>query len=46
MATRPLIGITTDYRSARKDAPAFAFLCAGYFDALSKAGATPIVIPK
>jgi len=45
MATRPLIGITTDYRSARKDAPAFAFLCAGYFDCVSKAGATPLVIP-
>ena len=33
-ATKPLIGVNTDYRSARKDTPAFAFLASGYFDAL------------
>ncbi len=30
---------------ARKDAPAFSFLCAGYYDALVKSGAVPLVIP-
>jgi putative glutamine amidotransferase len=45
MATKPLIGLNADYRSARKDAPAFAFLEAGYFDAITKAGAIPVVIP-
>jgi len=45
MTTRPLIGVNADYRSARKDAPAFTFLCAGYADALSKAGAIPLIVP-
>lgn len=45
MVSRPLIGINTDYRSVRKDAPAYAFLAAGYFDSVTKAGAIPIVIP-
>jgi putative glutamine amidotransferase len=45
MISKPLIGLNADYRSARKDAPAFSFLCAGYYDALVKAGAIPLVIP-
>jgi putative glutamine amidotransferase len=45
MASKPLIGVTTDYRSSRKDAPAYAVLTAGYFDCLSKAGAIPLLIP-
>ncbi len=42
---KPKIGVTADYRGARKDAPAFSFLCAGYYDALVKSGAVPLVIP-
>jgi putative glutamine amidotransferase len=42
---KPLVGLNLDYRAARKDQPAFAFLCAGYFDALAKAGAIPVVLP-
>ena len=42
---KPLIGVNADYRAARKDSPAFSFLCAGYYDALVKAGAVPLVIP-
>lgn len=45
MASKPLIGINPDYRAARRDAPAFAYLAAGYFDCLSRAGAIPLVIP-
>ncbi len=45
MASKPLIGVNADYRSARKGAPAFAFLAAGYFDSLAEAGAIPLVIP-
>jgi putative glutamine amidotransferase len=45
MASKPLIGVNTDYRCARNDTPAFAFRAAGYFDALSKAGAIPLLIP-
>ncbi|MCE5269218.1 MAG: gamma-glutamyl-gamma-aminobutyrate hydrolase family protein [Planctomycetaceae bacterium] len=45
MAAKPLIGVTMDYRSARKDAPAYCFLHAGYCDALVKAGAVPMLMP-
>ncbi len=45
MNRKPLIGLNADFRSARKDAPAFSYLCAGYFDSLTKAGAIPLVIP-
>jgi putative glutamine amidotransferase len=45
MASKPLIGVNSDYRSARNNAPAFAFRAAGYFDSLAKAGAIPLIIP-
>ena len=45
MTSKPLIGLNLDYRSSRKDSPAFAFLCAGYFDAVNKAGGIPLLIP-
>lgn len=45
MAAKPLIGVNIDYRSARRDNPAFAYLPAGYFDSLSKAGAIPLLVP-
>ena len=41
MAFKPLIGITADFRSARKDTPAFSFLSAGYYDSVTKAGPCP-----
>ncbi len=43
--SKPLIGMNADFRSARKDSPAVSYLCAGYYDALSKCGAIPVVIP-
>lgn len=42
---KPLIGLNADYRSARKDAPAYSFIAAGYYDALQCAGAIPVIIP-
>lgn len=45
MSTKPLIGVNTDFRSARKDAPAFSFICEGYSDSLARAGAIPVTIP-
>jgi putative glutamine amidotransferase len=45
MARKPLIGLNADYRSSRKDAPAFSYVCAGYYDKVIQAGAVPIVIP-
>ena len=45
MQTKPLIGLNMDYRSAKKDSPAFSYLCAGYYDAVTKAGAVPLIVP-
>jgi putative glutamine amidotransferase len=45
MTAKPLIGVNVDYRSARKDSPADCFIHAGYYDALLKAGAVPLLIP-
>ena len=44
-APKPLIGINMDYRSARKDFPAFSILSAGYYDSIAKAGGIPVAIP-
>ena len=45
MSSKPLIGMNADYRSARKDSPAFSYLCAGYYDAIVKVDAIPLVVP-
>ena len=44
-APKPLVGINMDFRSARKDSPAFSVLSAGYFDSIAKAGGIPVAIP-
>jgi putative glutamine amidotransferase len=45
MSIKPLIGLNADYRSSRKDAPAFSYIAAGYYNCLIKAGAVPLIIP-
>jgi putative glutamine amidotransferase len=45
MQSKPLIGLNMDYRSAKKDSPAFSYLCAGYYDAVIKSGGVPVIIP-
>jgi putative glutamine amidotransferase len=45
MSTTPLIGLNADYRAERKDSPAYAFLAAGYFDCILRAGGLPIIVP-
>jgi putative glutamine amidotransferase len=45
MRRKPLIGLNADYRAAKKDAPAFSFVCAGYYDSVQEAGGLPIVLP-
>ncbi len=45
MVCKPLIGINADFRSAKKDTPAFSVIGAGYYDSLTKAGAVPVIIP-
>ena len=42
---KPTIGVNLDYRGSRKDAPAFSYLCAGYYDALVKSDAVPLLVP-
>jgi putative glutamine amidotransferase len=45
MHCKPLIGLNTDYRPARKDSAAFSYLTAGYFDCILAAGGIPVVVP-
>jgi putative glutamine amidotransferase len=45
MQNKPLIGLNAEYRSAKKEEPAFAFLAAGYFDAILRVGGIPVIVP-
>ncbi len=45
MVRKPLIALNTDFRGSRKDAPAFSYLTAGYFDKVAHAGGIPVIIP-
>jgi putative glutamine amidotransferase len=45
MGTKPLIALNADYRTGKNGAPAFSFLADGYYDALTSAGAVPLVLP-
>ena len=45
MRSKPLIGLNSDYRAAKKDSPAFTFVCAGYYDSIVEAGGVPIILP-
>ena len=45
MFHKPLIGLNADFRAAKHDSPAFAYLCAGYFDCIVEVGGVPVIIP-
>jgi putative glutamine amidotransferase len=45
MQSKPLIGLNAEFRSAKKDDPAYLFLAAGYFDAIQRAGGIPVIVP-
>ncbi len=45
MRSKPLIGLNADYRAAKKDSPAFSYVCAGYYDSVERAGGIPIIFP-
>lgn len=45
MQRKPIIGINVDFRSARKDAPAYAYLAAGYFEAIQEVGGIAVLLP-
>jgi putative glutamine amidotransferase len=45
MYCKPLIGLNADFRAAGSNAPAYAYLAAGYFDCIRKAGGIPVIVP-
>jgi putative glutamine amidotransferase len=45
MPNKPLIGLNAEFRSAKKEEPAFAYLAAGYFDAIQRVGGIPVIVP-
>lgn len=45
MHHKPLIGLNADYRPAKKDAPAYSFLAAGYYNKIIAAGGIPVIVP-
>jgi putative glutamine amidotransferase len=42
--SKPIIGLNADYR-ASSDRPSFTFVSAGYYDAITRVGGIPIIIP-
>ncbi|MEL7267391.1 MAG: gamma-glutamyl-gamma-aminobutyrate hydrolase family protein, partial [Planctomycetota bacterium] len=45
MSTKPLIGISGDFKAAQGSTPAFHYLAAGYTQRVLAAGGVPVVIP-
>jgi putative glutamine amidotransferase len=45
MAAKPQIILNSEYRPPKKDTPAFSYLAAGYYNALIKVGAIPLILP-
>lgn len=45
MSFKPLIGLNAEFKSAKKDSPAYSFLAAGYYDAIIQAGGIPVIVP-
>ena len=41
--SKPIIAVNTDFRSAKHDAPAFAYVAAGYFDADGERTRSPLI---
>ena len=42
---KPIIGVNADFANASGDKPSFTYLASGYYDAISKVGGIPVVIP-
>lgn len=45
MSRKSLIGLNAEFRSAKKDSPAFSYLSAGYYDAIVASGGVPVIVP-
>ena len=42
---KPIIALNSDFRIGSGEKPAFSFVAAGYYDAVSQVGAIPILLP-
>lgn len=45
MGSKPFIALNADYRRNKNSAQAFTFVADGYYDAVLRAGAIPIIVP-
>jgi putative glutamine amidotransferase len=43
--TKPIIGLNADFANRTGDKPAFTYIASGYYDAISKVGGIPLIIP-
>src|ERR1043165_990947 len=42
---KPIIGLNADFANASGDKPSFTYVASGYYDAISKVGGIPVIIP-
>lgn len=42
---KPVIGINADFASSVGDKPSFTYVASGYYDAITKVGGIPVIIP-
>jgi putative glutamine amidotransferase len=45
MKKKPVIGLNADFREASKEMPAFTYITAGYYDAVTRVGGIPLILP-
>ncbi len=45
MTSKPFIGINADFANGNGDKPSFTYLATGYYDAVSKVGGIPVILP-
>src|SRR5919106_4341270 len=45
MMSKPIVALNADFVNRSGDKPAFTFVAAGYYDAISKVGGIPVIIP-
>jgi len=42
---KPIIGLNSDFANASGEKPSFTYIASGYYDAITKVGGIPIIIP-
>lgn len=43
--SKPIIGLNADFANGAGEKPAFTYIASGYYDAISKVGGIPVIIP-